>query len=97
LIVLLVACRSTPKTVETSGLQEIGISATPANVYGASETMLVRMAHIDHTSIVLHQFIHDDYLLKPANLVVMDALQGIQNGPVPTYGVSGTTDIARTR
>ncbi len=86
--------------VVTGAVKNLGIGATPANMYGGSESGTSRFfsevsgSGIDHESVALHQWIHDYYMARPANFSVMDGLQGIQNGPTPCYDISGATDIA---
>lgn len=48
---------------------------------------------VNHDSSDLHKGIHDFYPCRPVDFVIMDGLQGIQNGPTPCYEVSGTSDI----
>jgi uncharacterized protein (DUF362 family) len=86
----------------SGAVKNVGIGATPANYYGRPNfphpdyaDPLLRMATIDHESIALHHFIHDFYLARPVDFVVMDGLQGIQNGPTPCTEVSGTTHISQ--
>jgi uncharacterized protein (DUF362 family) len=79
--------------VVTGAVKNIGIGATPANIYGATATYHLRTQSIDHQSRALHQWIRDFYRCRPADFVVMDGLQGLQNGPVPSKQLSGTTEL----
>jgi uncharacterized protein (DUF362 family) len=55
-------------------------------------------AYIDHTSAEpLGQFIHDNYSIRPADFVVMDALQGLQHGPLPAWDSSGRYTYAASK
>lgn len=55
-------------------------------------------AYIDHTSAeTLGQFIHDYYSIRPADFVVMDALQGLQHGPLPAWDNSGRYTYASSK
>jgi uncharacterized protein (DUF362 family) len=55
-------------------------------------------AYIDHTSAeTLGQFIHDNYSIRPADFVVMDALQGLQHGPLPAWDNSGRYTYASSK
>jgi uncharacterized protein (DUF362 family) len=55
-------------------------------------------AYIDHTSAeTLGQFIHDNYSIRPADFVVMDALQGLQHGPLPAWDSSGRYTYASSK
>jgi hypothetical protein len=40
-------------------------------------------------------WIHDFYKCRPVDFVIMDGLQGIQNGPTPCYEVSRTTRLSK--
>jgi uncharacterized protein (DUF362 family) len=77
----------------TGGIKNVGIGATPANIYGASSTNPIRLNMFNHESGEIHKWIHDFYLCRPVDYVIMDGLQGIQNGPTPSYEMSRTTDI----
>lgn len=55
-------------------------------------------AYIDHTSAeTLGQFVHDNYSIRPADFVVMDALQGLQHGPLPAWDSSGRYTYASSK
>jgi uncharacterized protein (DUF362 family) len=81
----------------SGGIKNVGIGATPANIYGTSSTDPSRNNMVAHDSTAgnLHKWIRDFYKCRPVNFVIMDGLQGIQNGPTPSYLVSGATDIAK--
>jgi uncharacterized protein (DUF362 family) len=76
--------------VVSGGIKNVGIGATPGNIYG-----VYRNGYVDHTKITLHRWIRDFFLARPVNFVIMDGLQGIQNGPTPAYDISKTTDLAQ--
>jgi uncharacterized protein (DUF362 family) len=76
--------------VVTGSIKNVGIGATPGNIYGS-----YRGGAVDHTSVALHRWIRDFFLCRPVNFVIMDGLQGIQNGPTPAYDVSGTTSLVQ--
>jgi uncharacterized protein (DUF362 family) len=76
----------------TGGVKNLGIGMTPVGQYptgtnGANDcTRGQTAAIIDHsTPETLGQFIHDYYSLRPADFVVMDALEGIERGPSPCW------------
>ncbi|MGE5558237.1 MAG: sugar-binding protein [Bacillota bacterium] len=71
----------------TGAIKNVGIGATPANEYTD------RQAMTDHNTDDIHCWIHDYYLYRPVNFVVMDGLQGIQNGPTPCYEMTGHTEL----
>jgi uncharacterized protein (DUF362 family) len=81
----------------TGGIKNLGIGGTPANIYGdeTGETNL-RWPFLDHTSSYdtpLHDWIHDYYLCRPADFVIMDALTGLEYGP----GIAAGTDPDKVR
>jgi uncharacterized protein (DUF362 family) len=65
----------------TGALKNVGIGATPANIYGTAEDDPLRMDMVSHFSTDLHAWIHDWNLCRPIDFVIMDGLQGFQNGP----------------
>jgi len=71
--------------VITGGIKNVSIGCSPANIYGNTASNPNRMNWIDHTSETLHMWIHDFFMCKPVNFVIMDGLQGVQNGPNPQY------------
>ena len=84
----------------TGGVKNLGIGTTPAGQYSAAKTAMdggvsqdcsrgQTSTYIDHTNAeTLGQFIHDNYSIRAADFVVMDGLQGLQNGPASVW--SGT-------
>ncbi|OPX42896.1 endo-1,4-beta-xylanase Z precursor [Ruminiclostridium hungatei] len=72
----------------TGGIKNVGIGATPGNIYGRSSSDPARNNMVNHDTDDLHKWIHDFYKCRPVNLVIMDGLQGYQNGPFP-YNASG--------
>jgi uncharacterized protein (DUF362 family) len=79
--------------VITGAIKNMGIGATPANIYGIGPANPGRNNMVNHQTIDLHYWIHDYYMVRPVDFVIMDGLQGIQNGPTPNRGISGTTNI----
>jgi len=81
----------------TGAVKNLGIGGTPVSQYAASPvdggvassedcTRGQTAAHIDHsTPELLGQFIADFYSARPADFVVMDGLQGLQNGPASMW------------
>ena len=70
----------------TGAVKNMGIGGTPSNIYGNSETDNGRWNTISHTAAMLHRFIHDFYMGRPAQFAVMDGIQGYSNGPNFNYG-----------
>ncbi|MCL6588778.1 MAG: DUF362 domain-containing protein [Firmicutes bacterium] len=79
----------------TGGIKNVCVGATPANIYGASKYNPIRLNMFNHESEEIHRWIHDFYLCRPVDFVIMDGLQGIQNGPTPSYEMSRTADIKK--
>ena len=65
----------------TGSIKNVGIGATPASIYGNSSSEIGRWNIISHNPAELHQWIHDYYLSRPVEFVVVDGLQGMENGP----------------
>lgn len=79
----------------SGAVKNVGIGATPANIYGVSATSFSRTKMVVHDDTIgsLHKWIRDYYKCRPVDFVIMDGLQGIQNGPTPCYDKSGTSNI----
>jgi uncharacterized protein (DUF362 family) len=83
----------------TGAVKNLGIGTTPVGQYSAPSasagssqdcTRGQTAPYIDHSSAEsLGQFIHDYYSIRPADFVVMDALQGLEHGPLPAWDGSG--------
>lgn len=84
----------------TGGVKNVGIGATPVEMYGngtgvINDDLSGRWNHIDHgnfstQTIPLDKWIHDFYLCRPVDYVIMDGLQGAQYGPYPGSNTSHT-------
>jgi len=80
----------------TGAIKNVGIGATPPPIYGWGENN-PNIANerwnpdngVNHGTELnrdpLHNWIHDFYLAKPVDFVIMDGLQGIENGPGAHY------------
>jgi uncharacterized protein (DUF362 family) len=79
-------------SVVTGGIKNIGIGAAPPSIYGNSANDIGRNNMVNHSSPNLHRWIADYFACLPADFVVMDGLQGLQNGPLPS--VSNNTALA---
>ncbi|HEY8464450.1 MAG TPA: sugar-binding protein [Bacillota bacterium] len=68
----------------TGSCKNIGIGATPGNIYGISSGNPHRnnMVTHDNTAGDLHKWIRDYYKCRPADFTIIDGLQGLQNGPI---------------
>jgi uncharacterized protein (DUF362 family) len=67
--------------VVTGAIKNISIGAAPPKIYGISDSIIGRNGMVNHSSINLHEWIADFFSCLPADFVVMDGLQGLQNGP----------------
>ena len=80
--------------VVTGSVKNLAIGATPANIYGGQrQGDTNRGASIEHDTLGFHQWMADYYTCRPADFTVMDALQGLENGPTPCYDQAGVTHI----
>jgi len=79
----------------TGGIKNVGIGATPGNIYGIDPYNPGRNNMVNHDTIDLHKWIHDFFLCRPVDFVIMDGLQGIQNGPTPCYEISRTDVLSK--
>ncbi|MBN2443463.1 MAG: DUF362 domain-containing protein [Spirochaetales bacterium] len=80
--------------IVTGSIKNLGIGATPGNVYGNTARSPGRNSMVNHDTMALHYWLHDYFMARPADFVIMDGLQGIQNGPTPCFTMSGTTSLA---
>jgi len=80
----------------TGGVKNLGIGTTPMGQFSLASTdtnasdctrgQAAGANSIDHsTPETLGSFIRDYYSIRPADFVVMDALQGIEHGPAPAF------------
>jgi uncharacterized protein (DUF362 family) len=69
--------------VVTGSIKNISIGAAPPRIYGISGSDIGRNNMVNHDTVELHQWIADYFSCLPADFVVMDGLQGLQNGPLP--------------
>ena len=65
----------------TGSIKNISIGAAPPKVYGIANGSIGRNGMVNHSSINLHEWIADFFSCLPADFVVMDGLQGLDNGP----------------
>lgn len=68
----------------TAGIKNVGIGMAPPNIYGMSETFFGKWTKIDHSIENLNKWIHDYYLCRPVEFVIVDGLQGFDHGPTGT-------------
>ena len=71
----------------TGAIKNISIGASPPRIYGNSPEDIGRNFRIPHTeSNGIHKWIADYFSVMPADFVVMEALQGVDQGPLPPAG-----------
>ena len=83
--------------VVTGCVKNISIGATPANIYGGDAGDTYRGYMVEHDTKQYHQWMADYYVCRPADFVVMEALQGLQNGPTPCFDQAGVSDIKQAQ
>jgi uncharacterized protein (DUF362 family) len=66
----------------TGSCKNIGMGATPPNIYGTSATNPWRNGMCNHYNDEIHKEIRDFYKCRPADFTFIDGLQGLQNGPI---------------
>jgi len=74
----------------TGAIKNTGIGATPTTIYGVEPDTTIaneRWTKIEHGAeysarLPLHNWIHDYFLCRAIDFVVMDGIQGVQNGPL---------------
>lgn len=81
----------------TGAVKNVGIGAAPSKIYGAGLAYTdpyqrERIVHANRSS--LNKWIHDFYACRPVDFVVMDGIQGFDNGPVG-YGYSQLSQAQR--
>ncbi len=81
-------------SVISGAIKNVSVGATPANIYGRAPNDPNR-AGIRHATLAFHQFMHDYFFLRPVNFVIMDGIQGVQNGPTPSWANSRSDSLAK--
>jgi uncharacterized protein (DUF362 family) len=74
----------------TGAVKNIGIGAAPPTIYGIGDTDAGRNDMVNHSSVLLQDWIADYFSCLPADFVVMDGLQGLENGPLPNANSPAT-------
>lgn len=76
----------------TVGIKNTSIGMTPPSIYRKALYNIPNLRfEIDHSYPDLHKWIHDFFMCRPTDFVVVDALQGLQYGP----GGGGATSSNR--
>ncbi len=70
--------------VITGAIKNLAIGAAPPSMYAEQEGSAYHGSAISHERPQLNNWIHDFYLCRKADFAIMDGLQGIQNGPLPS-------------
>jgi uncharacterized protein (DUF362 family) len=83
--------------VVTGAVKNISIGATPANIYGARDGDTYRGHMVDHSTPNFHRWMADYYTLRPGDFTVMDALQGVENGPTPCFDLAGVSQLEQAQ
>ena len=81
----------------TGSIKNVAVGAAPTSIYGDESGITnLRWPFIDHAATYaspLHDWIHDYYLCRPVDFVIMDALTGLELGP----GIDARTDQDKVR
>ena len=77
--------KSTSGCVVTGGIKNVSMGLPPGNIYGYSETSASKLNMVSHKMHdgALDKWIYDYFICRPVDYVVVDGLQGFQNGPTP--------------
>ncbi len=59
----------------TGGIKNIAIGAMPAKIYGNKKTKINRGITINHGWKSINNYIHDSYICKPVQFVIMMAFK----------------------
>ena len=86
----------------TGAVKNVGIGATPPTIYGFGPNhpyLYERWGRIDHGPdnswrVALHDWIHDYYMCRPVDFVIMEGIQGIENGPLCHAFLNGSQSLA---
>lgn len=66
----------------TCGIKNTSIGMTPPSIYRDPLYGIPNLRfEIDHTYPNMHKWIHDFFTCRPTDFVIVDGLQGLQNGP----------------
>ncbi|MDR0456955.1 MAG: DUF362 domain-containing protein, partial [Treponema sp.] len=82
-LICLPALKNHWDAVVTGSIKNIAIGASPPSVYGINNSTIGRNNMVNHSSINFHDWIADYFSCMPADFVIMDGLQGLENGPLP--------------
>ncbi len=84
----------------TGAVKNVGIGSTPPKIYGLgppypspNERSRINHGYSFSPRNALHNWIHDFYMCRPVDFVIMDGLQGIENGPLCHEFINGTQNI----
>lgn len=91
--------KTTSGVVVTAGIKNVSIGTPPGNLYGAGPDNPSKVRMVSHriTDGELDKWIYDYYRAKPVDYVIVDGLQGFQNGPVPASHESREADKMNMR
>lgn len=75
----------------TGGVKNVAQGCTPANIYGEESRdgtwRYLRNKYLDHDPQWIHKWLHDFYAARPIDFVIMEGIQGVEEGPAG--GMSG--------
>jgi len=81
----------------TGGVKNVAIGCSPANIYAdkTNARPFLRSAVIPHDVPTLSKWMHDYYIGRPVDFVIIDGLQGGSNGP--GVGSNSLTTIKKSQ
>lgn len=88
----------------TGAVKNLGLGTTPVGQFPSGSNSADSCSRGQTASMIDHSgpeplgaFIRDYYSLRPADFVVMDALQGLEHGPLPAWDGSGSYDYVASQ
>ncbi|MBN1996610.1 DUF362 domain-containing protein [candidate division KSB1 bacterium] len=78
----------------TCAIKNTSIGMTPISIYSKSQYNIPNLRYeIEHAYPYMHFWLHDFFMARPTDFVLVDGLQGLQNGP----GSSNSNDRMNMR
>jgi uncharacterized protein (DUF362 family) len=66
----------------TCSIKNTSIGMTPISIYSKSQSNIPNLRfEIEHAYPYMHYWLHDYFMARPTDFVVVDGLQGLQYGP----------------
>lgn len=88
----------------TGAVKNLGLGTTPVGQFPSGTNSADSCGRGQTASVIDHSgpeplgaFIRDYYSLRPADFVVVDALQGLEHGPLPAWDSTGSYDYVASQ